>query len=831
LAYLAIIAVLFHRLFLGEVLSPAANLWVEVPFRSQATQDLTPYFNGIQGDVWRACEPWHIYQYAAAQSGQFPLWNPHIFCGFPFHGNAQSATLSPFHWIYFVVHPRWATGAVAALKLWVAAFATCWLALRLSMTPLASFLAGAVWMLSAFNVRWLLWPLASATVWLPVMLLVLDALVEAPSWRRVGLAGLAATVLQLSGHPECQFYVGVLCGLYVLLRVVWLKTTPKQKALRVLLGLAAHVLGLAGAAISLAPFIEQMHDSMDWRESTHAPQYLPVEGLLGAIAPDHFGRPRAGRIYYNRLNVNYIEAGLYIGLIPLALAGTALLRVLGQPRQMLNAPLGCAAAIFGSWLLLCGAIVLGLPGITPIVRGLPLFSKSDTLRLLFGVQFACAMLAGIAWTWISQRPGRITGWSLVVMSGGFAVILAALLLIPEIPGLYSHREGLRVLWTDPTTPSPLQHRSLRTLVSFIFALMGVLWAAMCVQSIRIRHGEAPSRFVAATVVLLVLGDLGWVAYGFNPIVPSSVVFPEAPDSLRRVAANLRDGRMIATDEILAPNLAMVYGFRDLRGYDFPIDMRWARLFNRLGWIGQKASITLLPRDHVIPCVRPQLQSVLDKCAVRFLYTNVRSDKLGVCSEDDEQSELPVWPLVQYGPGEDAVYQNPTAYARAYFARQATEADPETALAAVLDTAHDLREHSFVEGLWEPIQVSGVPGPLGSVVFEKDGADEVILRTTSEAPALLVLSDRYDPAWQVEIDRSAARPLRTNYLFRGVVVPAGEHTVRWFYRPASFVWGQRISAATLVVLVAFLFMPRLQLQGSAWFAGNEEKDARTLRIRS
>jgi hypothetical protein len=457
--------------------------------------------------------------------------------------------------------------------------------------------------------------------------------------------------------------------------------------------------------------------------------------------------------------------------------------------------------------LLCGAIVLGLPGITPFVRSLPLFSKSDTLRLLLGVQFAGAMLAGAAWTWISQRPGRIMCWVPIVLSGGIAVILAALLLMPDLRGLYSHREGLRVLWTDATTPSPLEHRSLRTLVSFIVALLGVLWAVMCLRSFRSRQGEGPSRLVRAVLVLLVLGDLGCVAYGFNPIVPSSVVFPEAPEGLRRVAANLRDGRMIATDEILAPNLAMVYGFRDLRGYDFPIDIRWARLFNRLGWIGQKASITLLPRDHVIPCVRPMLQSVLDKCAVRFLYTNVQRDKLNVCSEGVEHSELPPWPLVQFGPGEDAVYQNPTAYARAYFARKVTDADPEISLAAVLDMAHDLREHSFVEDLAEPIQEPDVQRSPGSVVFERDAADEVVLRTASEAPGLLVLGDRYDPAWRVEIDGGAARPLRANYLFRGVVVPAGEHTVRWTYRPASFVWGRAISVAALVVLSAFLIAAR------------------------
>jgi hypothetical protein len=792
-------------LFLGEVLSPAANLWVEVPFRGEATQDLTPYFNGIQGDVWRACEPWHIFQFTAAQSGEFPLWNPHIFCGFPFHGDAQSATLSPFHWIYFVVHPRWAAGPISAVKLWVAAFATFCLARRLNMTPLAAFLSGAVWMLSAFNVRWLLWPLATATILLPVILVALDALVVSPSLRRLGLAGLAATVLQLSGHPECQFYVGFLSGLYVLLRVLWLQASLKERVWRVLLALAAHLLGLLGSAVSLLPFAEQVHDSMDWVASTHAPQYMPAEGLLGAIAPDHFGRPRAGRIYYDRLGVNYNEAGMYFGLAPLALTFAVLIRAAVRPRQTLHDPIGCAVAIFGSWLLLCGAIVLGLPGITPLVRAMPLFSKSDTMRLLFGIQFAGAMLAGAAWTWISQSPCRLIGRSLIVASIAIAVALAALVLMPAVPGLYSHLEGLRILWTDATTPSPLEHRSLRTLVSLIVALLMVMWAVLSIRSIS-RQGVGPSHRVGAMLTALVLADLVWVAYGFNPIVPPGIVFPESPKSLSRVKSNLSDGRLIATGEILAPNLAMVYGFRDLRGYDFPIDTRWARLFKELGWIGDKASITLLPRDHVFPCVRPRLQSVLDKCAVRFLYTNLKRDKLIVCGDAEGSESIANWPVVQLGPGDDAVYQNPTAYARAYLARRVTRADPETALTAVLDMRHDLRAHSFVEDpaeLMQPLDQHAASN--GTVTFEKDGSDEVILRTESDTPGLLVLSDRYDRGWRVAIDGREARALRANYLFRGVMVPAGDHTIRWTYEPASFNWGLSISAATALVFVALLIL--------------------------
>lgn len=43
-------------------------------------------------------------------------------------------------------------------------------------------------------------------------------------------------------------------------------------------------------------------------------------------------------------------------------------------------------------------------------------------------------------------------------------------------------------------------------------------------------------------------------------------------------------------------------------------------------------------------------------------------------------------------------------------------------------------------------------------------------------------------------------LRVNYAFRGVVVPAGKHTVTFVYRPPLALIGLVISGVTLILLV-------------------------------
>ncbi len=839
LGYLAIVTALFHRLLLGDVLSPSANLWGVVPFSSELRKDLTPYLNGIEGDVWQQFEPWHYYQYRAAREGRFPLWNPHNFCGFPLHANGQSAMLSPFHWIYFVIDPKWAAGPVAMLKMWVAGFATYWLARQSGLSALGSFVAGLSWMLSAFMVRWLQWNHSAAAALLPVVLVSFEALIERPSLRRFAFAGLAATALQLSGHPESQFHVGVLSGLFVLLRVWGLPLGTAAKSGRILLCLSAHILGLLGAASALLPLAEQILESADWHEATHAlRRTLPRDSFVGALAPDHFGRPRAGRFYQGPLNYN--EAGLYFGVVPLMLAMAGILKFLLRPRSGQNEGTRPVVVIFAVWFSLCGAIVFGCPGALPLLDQLPLFSKSDNLRLVMGLQFAGAILAGEALTQIVGRPSRLLAGLVTILSCAAAAGVLVLIFLPGNPGQYSHVEGIMKIWSDSTVPSPREHRSVRTLVSLIMTVLTAIWSAGCfgwvwrlTRSVPNRSPQTPHhenlnggqhsgsaskdlsrqskfpgqvpRWVWVGSLVLTVVDLCWVTYDFNPVVPARIVFPNPPAVLRNVQEMVGDHRLLATDGILLPNLGMVYGWRDLRGYDFPLDRRWAILFRRLGW---KSSMNLLPRDQVVSCVRPMVQSVADKCCVRFLYTSLEPkagavpESLAVCDSDGVPGhQFPPWKMVARGVGTatDLVYQNPTPYPRAYFATRVTYASAESALDAVLNASHDLRSESFVE---QPllVQVSENDSTPSVATIELDEPEEVVIRTQSTCEKLLVLSDRYDPNWRVEINGSTGQGIRANYLFRGVVVPAGEHLIRWSYEPTSFRWGCLISTVTLTTLI-------------------------------
>ncbi len=67
--------------------------------------------------------------------------------------------------------------------------------------------------------------------------------------------------------------------------------------------------------------------------------------------------------------------------------------------------------------------------------------------------------------------------------------------------------------------------------------------------------------------------------------------------------------------------------------------------------------------------------------------------------------------------------------------------------------------------------------------------------------ILTLSDQFYPGWYATIDGQPAEIIRSDTVFRSVCLPAGDHTVRFEYRPLSLYVGVGISVVGWLVLAA------------------------------
>jgi len=77
-------------------------------------------------------------------------------------------------------------------------------------------------------------------------------------------------------------------------------------------------------------------------------------------------------------------------------------------------------------------------------------------------------------------------------------------------------------------------------------------------------------------------------------------------------------------------------------------------------------------------------------------------------------------------------------------------------------------------------------------------------STTVNPQLAVFSEiYYEPGWDVTINGKSSELLRVNYILRGLVVPAGNNTIIFEFKPKSYYTGQKISLASSILLVLFL----------------------------
>lgn len=146
-----------------------------------------------------------------------------------------------------------------------------------------------------------------------------------------------------------------------------------------------------------------------------------------------------------------------------------------------------------------------------------------------------------------------------------------------------------------------------------------------------------------------------------------------------------------------------------------------------------------------------------------------------------------------------VFDQPRALPRAYVSHGVAAApDTVTLLAALARPDFDPRASSYIESADGALPLLGPADPADTVAITEDETDRVVVDVRLAAPGLLVLADTFHPGWRAEIDGERARIFATNHLFRGVVVPAGEHRVAFHYRPAGVRRGAWVSAGSWAV---------------------------------
>ena len=85
------------------------------------------------------------------------------------------------------------------------------------------------------------------------------------------------------------------------------------------------------------------------------------------------------------------------------------------------------------------------------------------------------------------------------------------------------------------------------------------------------------------------------------------------------------------------------------------------------------------------------------------------------------------------------------------------------------------------------------------------ANHLIYESNTQSEQFAVFSEiYYDKGWNAYIDGELASYVRANYVLRAMAIPAGSHTIEFKFEPATYYTGERVSLASSIALLLFLF---------------------------
>lgn len=119
--------------------------------------------------------------------------------------------------------------------------------------------------------------------------------------------------------------------------------------------------------------------------------------------------------------------------------------------------------------------------------------------------------------------------------------------------------------------------------------------------------------------------------------------------------------------------------------------------------------------------------------------------------------------------------------------------------SAFDTARSIVWHSSSNS--HPFITSQTGTSRGAVIISSENPVEVSLSVDAPSAGMLTRSCKYDPNWQVMVDGQRSSLERINFMFQGVKIPAGHHTVMFNYAPPmNTFW---FSASTRLLLLLLL----------------------------
>ena len=844
-AFLALAAIFFAPVvFGGAVLVPFDNLFRFPPWSAYAAQfGVQPPHNELVSDLVLENYAWKKLIVQSLQAHEIPLWNPYLFAGVPFLAAGQNSALYPFSILFYILPIDRAYGYFSALQIAIAALTMFAFMRVLGLRRFSASISAITYAFSGFMIVSTTFPMIiSAAAWLPAVLACVELMVRSKDLpRKILFTLIGAIVLGiqfLAGHVEISIYILIVTAFYSLWRILtafpprsFFSFRARSSATGVdrqgrtgplgLLLLVAFMtgLGITLGAVQLIPLYELVQSNFRSGSVTYQDVIgwsYPVRQIITFFIPDFFGNPTS-HAYFDIFDFtnhaapfetifwgikNYVEAGAYLGILPLLLAVVAVLARFSRRKS--ETPEGerkpLPVLLFAALAVLALLFTFGTPLYAFLFYFFPGFDQlHSTFRWVFPFTLSIAALAGMGAEVLENRD-----WRPEIGKRDLQSLISNLVLFPGVLVLLA----LAASWllrdqtlalTDrlvrSSSSAQLAFDSGRMFYSYEFRNVALFALWLVGAGLVLRASRSTMRVRGVPIwqplaLAVIVADLFVCGFDFYPradpnlaaFTPPAVKFLQHDPSLYRITSY--DARGDAGEKVFNPNAGMLYDISDIRGYDSIIPKQYADL------MGELAPQDELLNNRIAPFYSPDPLSspIVNLLNVKYVLTKRPVPNAGYTLVYD---------------GEIRIYRNDRVLPRAFMVPQARVIPDRAALLAEMDR-FDPGQQVLLDQ--SPVTDTTTTCPLRPVTIEQYSGSQVSVRSRQDCAGWLVLSDSYFPGWLAYTDEQETPLYRADYNFRAVFVPAGDHTIRFKYSPLSFRVGIISSfLGAMLVLLGFAYL--------------------------
>jgi hypothetical protein len=714
--------------------------------------------------------PWYQFFFDSILSGHWPLWNPYNGMGVPFIANYQSAVFYPINWLLLIFYLIGSIEGIAIgvtllipLHLFISGLGIMRILEHFEKSRFAQLMGGIVFALSGYILTRLTFiSMVWAYAWLPWIIfscLQLKSFSQQGSIPKLMRLSLFLALQLLSGHAQTTYYTILLGGIFVIAYEYETFYTQIKKLLAFLTACLIAFLISAVQILPTAEFLMQSQRSSEVGYDFAVSLSLWPARLLTILFGNFWGNPNTGRFLSGG---NFWEENLYSGVFPVITMIILVWVLLWKTRRKQTSE-NQKKTIALFFALLVFSILFSLGKFFPLFpflyQNIPTFDLFQApVRFLIIYFFAFSILFGYGVdVWIlSKFNNKKTMIILVIFGTLFLISFYGKVFQQELPN----------------------DLIMSVLIASILGLIfGILTLVKDNSWIRIS-------IIKLIFGIIVIGDLLFHNLLWENFQPFTI-FPDInqqPFNAEpgRVFISAQDEDFLKFNVFFRPDrLQSILDFNKIQPNFLPdtnlLNHRYAMInnFDPLQpekftkfwqWLNSLSSEDL---NSVISLVGVNTMISIDPTSTNFL---------------SEQTVTPEDLIQWYG-----------------CSTLIDEDKPLNSLlhAEVQDSDNRCIFVNDISQIYSPETLELEPVHLN---FSMTSMNSITVNYASETPGWIVIRQNWYPGWKAILDEEELAIEEVDYLFQGIYVPAGHHSLALIYNPQSFRVGFSLSLITLFILL-------------------------------